>query len=280
MKILVSDPLDAGAIESMRCAGLVVAVETDLSPEELHRKISDYDCIIVRSATKVSPSLIDAAPKLKLIVRAGVGTDNIDVEYAQAKGITLCNTPQASSNSVAELVIGHIFSVARHISRGTLSIKGGKWEKKTLIGCEITGKILGIIGIGRIGRLTAQKAVALGMKVIAYDTAEQKDLPEEVEMVQFNQLLARSDFITLHVPLSSDQRPLIGAEELSKMKDGSYLINCSRGGVVDEIALISALQNGKLRGAALDVFTQEPPINNPLIGIETVSYTHLRAHET
>ncbi|MCI2425277.1 hydroxyacid dehydrogenase [Candidatus Acetothermia bacterium] len=273
MKILVSDPLDAGAIESMRCAGLVVAVETDLSPEELHRKISDYDCIIVRSATKVSPSLIDAAPKLKLIVRAGVGTDNIDVEYAQAKGITLCNTPQASSNSVAELVIGHIFSVARHISRGTLSIKGGKWEKKTLIGCEITGKILGIIGIGRIGRLTAQKAVALGMKVIAYDTAEQKDLPEEVEMVQFNQLLARSDFITLHVPLSSDQRPLIGAEELSKMKDGSYLINCSRGGVVDEIALISALQNGKLRGAALDVFTQEPPINNPLIGIENLSLT-------
>ncbi len=273
MKILVSDPLDAMAVETMRSAGLAVSVETDLSPEELQRKIPDYDCIMVRSATKVCPALIDAAQRLKLIVRAGVGTDNIAVEYAKANGITVCNTPKASSNSVAELVIGHIFSVARHISRGTVSLKGGKWEKKNLAGCEIIGKILGIIGIGRIGRLTAQKATALGMRVIAYAKSGQKDLPEEVEMVQFNDLLARSDFITLHVPLSSDRRPLITAEELAKMKDGSYLINCSRGGVVDEEALLSALQNGKLRGAALDVFTQEPPKNNPLFAMENLSLT-------
>ncbi|MCD5416877.1 hydroxyacid dehydrogenase [Candidatus Bipolaricaulota bacterium] len=273
MKILVSDPLEAMAIETMRCAGLTVTVETDLSPEELQRKIPDYDCIMVRSATKVCPSLIDAAQRLKLIVRAGVGTDNIDVEYAKANGITVCNTPAASSNSVAELVIGHIFSLARHIARGTVSLKGGKWEKKNLAGCEILGKTLGIIGMGRIGRLTAQKATALGMRVIAYDKFVQKDLPEEVEMVQFDDLLAQSDFITLHVPLSSDRRPLIGAEELSKMKDRSYLINCSRGGVVDEEALLRALQNGKLRGAALDVFTQEPPKNNPLIAMENLSLT-------
>lgn len=273
MKILVSDPLDAIAIETMRCAGLTVTVETDLSPEELRRKIPDYDCIMVRSATKVRPSLIDAAQRLKLIVRAGVGTDNIDVEYAKANGITVCNTPAASSNSVAELAIGHIFSLARHIGRGTVSLKRGKWEKKNLAGCEILGKTLGIIGIGRIGRLTAQKATALGMRVIAYDKFVQKDLPEEVEMVQFYDLLAQSDFITLHVPLSSDRRPLIGAEELSKMKDGSYLINCSRGGVVDEEALLGALQNRKLRGAALDVFTQEPPKNNPLFAMENLSLT-------
>ncbi|HBR09780.1 TPA: 3-phosphoglycerate dehydrogenase [Candidatus Acetothermia bacterium] len=273
MKILVSDPLEAMAIETMRCAGLTVTVETDLSPEELQRKIPDYDCIMVRSATKVCPSLIDAAQRLKLIVRAGVGTDNIDVEYAKANGITVCNTPAASSNAVAELVIGHIFSLARHIARGTVSLKGGKWEKKNLAGCEILGKTLGIIGMGRIGRLTAQKATALGMRVIAYDKFVQKDLPEEVEMVQFDDLLAQSDFITLHVPLSSDRRPLIGAEELSKMKDRSYLINCSRGGVVDEEALLRALQNGKLRGAALDVFTQEPPKNNPLIAMENLSLT-------
>jgi D-3-phosphoglycerate dehydrogenase len=273
MKIFVADSLDAAAIEKMQSAGLAVTVETDLSPKELQRKIIDYDCIMVRSATKVNSSLIDAAQRLALIVRAGVGTDNIDVEYAETKGITVCNTPNASSNSVAELVIGHIFSVARHIGQGTVSIKQGKWEKQNLAGCEILGKTLGIIGIGRIGRLTAQKAAALGMKVIAYDKFTPKDPPEQVELVQFDDLLRQSDFITLHIPFSSDQRPLINAEELAKMKDGAYLINCSRGGVVDEEALLSALQSGKLRGAALDVFSQEPPKNNPLIAMENLSLT-------
>ena len=274
-KVLASDPLAQSAVEQMRDAGLVVDEKTDLSVEQLKSEIANYDAIVVRSATKVRAEIIDAATNLKLIVRAGVGLDNIDVEYAKNKGIEVRNTPAASSNSVAELALGHLISLARYISRGTVSVRSGKWEKKALKGIEIYGKTLGIVGIGRIGQSLAKKATALGMKVVAYDKfVDKSPLPEIVEMVPFDQLLADSDFISLHIPFDPKVGATIGKPEIEKMKDGVRILNCARGGVIDEAALASALASGKVAGAALDVFATEPPASdNPLFAQENVSFT-------
>jgi len=274
-KVLASDPLAKSAVEQMRDAGLVVDEKTDLSVEQLKSEIANYDAIVVRSATKVRAEIIDAATNLKLIVRAGVGLDNIDVEYAKNKGIEVRNTPAASSNSVAELALGHLISLARYISRGTVSVRSGKWEKKALKGIEIYGKTLGIVGIGRIGQSLAKKATALGMKVVAYDKfVDKSPLPEIVEMVPFDQLLADSDFISLHIPFDPKVGATIGKPEIEKMKDGVRILNCARGGVIDEVALASALASGKVAGAALDVFATEPPASdNPLFAQENVSFT-------
>jgi len=274
-KVLASDPLAKSAVEQMRDAGLVVDEKTDLSVEQLKSEIANYDAIVVRSATKVRAEIIDAAANLKLIVRAGVGLDNIDVEYAKNKGIEVRNTPAASSNSVAELALGHLISLARYISRGTVSVRSGKWEKKALKGIEIYGKTLGIVGIGRIGQSLAKKATALGMKVVAYDKfVDKSPLPEIVEMVPFDQLLADSDFISLHIPFDPKVGATIGKPEIEKMKDGVRILNCARGGVIDEAALASALASGKVAGAALDVFATEPPASdNPLFAQENVSFT-------
>jgi D-3-phosphoglycerate dehydrogenase len=274
-KVLASDPLAKSAVEQMRDAGLVVDEKTDLSVEQLKSEIANYDAIVVRSATKVRAEIIDAAANLKLIVRAGVGLDNIDVEYAKNKGIEVRNTPAASSNSVAELALGHLISLARYISRGTVSVRSGKWEKKALKGIEIYGKTLGIVGIGRIGQSLAKKATALGMKVVAYDKfVDKSPLPEIVEMVPFDQLLADSDFISLHIPFDPKVGATIGKPEIEKMKDGVRILNCARGGVIDEAALAEALASGKVAGAALDVFATEPPASdNPLFAQENVSFT-------
>ena len=274
-KVLASDPLAKSAVEQMRDAGLVVDEKTDLSVEQLKSEIANYDAIVVRSATKVRAEIIDAATNLKLIVRAGVGLDNIDVEYAKNKGIEVRNTPAASSNSVAELALGHLISLARYISRGTVSVRSGKWEKKALKGIEIYGKTLGIVGIGRIGQSLAKKATALGMKVVAYDKfVDKSPLPEIVEMVPFDQLLADSDFISLHIPFDPKVGATIGKPEIEKMKDGVRILNCARGGVIDEVALAEALASGKVAGAALDVFATEPPASdNPLFAQENVSFT-------
>ncbi|HDL85502.1 MAG TPA: 3-phosphoglycerate dehydrogenase [Candidatus Acetothermia bacterium] len=274
-KVLVSDPLAKSAVAQMREAGLTVDEKTDLSIEQLKKEIANYDAIVVRSATKLRAEIIDAATNLKLIVRAGVGLDNIDVDYAKEKGINVRNTPAASSNSVAELALGHMISLARYISRGTVSVKGGKWEKKALKGIEIDGKTLGIVGIGRIGQSLAKKATALGMSVIAYDKfVDESPLPEIVKMVPFDRLLAESDFISLHIPFDPKVGAAIGKAEISKMKDGVRLLNCARGGVIDEGALAAALASGKVGGAALDVFAVEPPASdNPLLAQENVSFT-------
>lgn len=274
-RVLASDPLAESAVSAMREAGLTVDEKTDLSPEQLKKEIAGYDAIVVRSATKVRREIIDAATNIKLIVRAGVGLDNVDVDYAKQKGIVVRNTPAASSNSVAELALGHILSLARHISRGTVSVKSGKWEKKALKGIEIDGKTLGIVGIGRIGQLLARKATALGMKAVAYDKfLEKSPLPEVVKMVPFDELLAASDFISLHIPLDPKVGATIGEAEIDKMKDGVRLINCARGGVIDEDALANALASGKVAGAALDVFAVEPPSSdNPLFSQDNVSFT-------
>ena len=274
-RVLVSDPIAEDAIEMMKQAGLTVDVRTDMSPDELKRTIPEYEAIVVRSATKVRKDVLDVARNLKLIVRAGVGLDNIDVDYAKLKGIEIRNTPGASTNSVAELTLGHILSLARHIARGTVSIRNGKWEKKALAGIEIAGKTLGILGIGRIGQALAKKAHALGMRIIAYDKFINKSpLPGIVEMVSFERLLAESDFISVHIPFDPKEGAAIGTAEFAKMKDGVRVVNCARGGVIDEEALAEALKSGKVAGAALDVFLNEPPdINAPLFAQENLSLT-------
>jgi len=274
-RVLVSDPLAQSAVAAMREAGLRLDEKTDLSIEQLKSEITNYDAIVIRSATKLRAEIIDCATDLKLIVRAGVGLDNVDVPYAKGKGIEVRNTPAASSNSVAELALGHILSLARHIGRGTVSLKGGKWEKKQLKGVEIDGKTLGIVGIGRIGQSLARKAHALGMRVIAFDKfVEESPLPKIVTMVQFEELLQESDFISLHIPFDPKVGATIGAKELSMMKEGVRIINCARGGVIDETALADALTNGKVAGAALDVFATEPPnVNDALFAQENLSLT-------
>jgi len=274
-KVLVSDPLAKSAVEQMREAGLTLDEKTDLSVEQLKSEIANYDAIVIRSATKLRAEVIDAAANLKLIVRAGVGLDNIDVDYAKGKGISVRNTPAASSNSVAELALGHLISLARYIGRGTVSVKGGKWEKKALKGIEISCKTLGIVGIGRIGQSLATKATALGMKVIAYDKfVDKSPLPEIVTMVPFDELLVASDFISLHIPFDSKVGATIGKNEIEKMKHGVRLLNCARGGVIDEDALATALASGKVGGAALDVYAVEPPsADSALFAQENVSFT-------
>ena len=274
-KVLVSDPLAEEAVAVMKDAGLDVTVKTDLSLDALKQEIALADAIVVRSATKVRQEIIDAGTNLKLIVRAGVGLDNVDVAYAQSKGIEVRNTPAASSNSVAELALGHLLSLARHIGRGTVSLKAGKWEKKALKGVEIDGKTLGIIGIGRIGQSLARKAHALGMRVIAFDKfVDQSPLPEVVTIVPFDTLLAESDFISLHIPFDPKVGATIGEAELAKIKAGVRLVNCARGGVIDEVALAKALESGKVAAAALDVFATEPPdTNGELFQQENTSFT-------
>jgi len=274
-RVLVSDPLDPKAVAAMRSAGLEVDEKTDLGPEELAGEIGSYEAIVIRSATKVRPLIIDAGSNLKLVVRAGVGLDNVDVAYAEEKGITVRNTPAASSNSVAELALGHMFSLARNIGRGTVSMKDGKWEKKALKGVEIAGKTLGLIGIGRIGCSLARKAAALGMRILAFDSYIDKcPLPDLAELVSMDELLAESDFISLHIPFDPAVGATLGADEFAKMKDGVRIVNCARGGVLDEEALVAAMESGKVAGAALDVFASEPTTGaEPMIRQENVSLT-------
>jgi len=274
-KVLASDPLAAESVAAMRDAGLEIDEKTGLSVEELKSEIGAYDAIVVRGATKVRAEIIDAATNLKLIVRAGVGLDNVDVEYAQGKRIEVRNTPAASSNSVAELALGHVLSLARHIGRGTASMKAGKWEKKQLKGIEIEGKTLGIVGIGRIGQMLAKKAHALGMLVVCYDAyLTESPIPEIAPMVAFDRLLSESDFISLHIPFDPSVGATIGDAEFARMKDGVRIVNCARGGVVDEAALVAAIQDGKVAGAALDVFETEPPTpDHPVLALEAVSFS-------
>jgi D-3-phosphoglycerate dehydrogenase len=274
-RVLASDPLDPSAVAAMREAGLEVDEKTGLTPDQLAAEIGGYDAIVIRSATKVRAAILDAADRLRLVVRAGVGLDNVDVAHAEAKGIVVRNTPAASSNSVAELALGHILSLARHIGRGTVSLKAGKWEKKALKGVEIDGKTLGILGIGRIGCSLARKATALGMRVIAYDAFLQAcPVAGLAEMVDMDRLLAESDFISLHIPFDPAVGPTIGEAQFAKMKAGVRIVNCARGGVIDEAALVTAIDSGKVAAVALDVFETEPPApGHPIFGLENLSLT-------
>jgi len=256
MKLLICDPVAPDAIEKMRAAGIEVDVRDDISADELMEVIPEYHGMVVRSRTKVRQPLIDVAENLKLIVRGGVGLDNIDVDYARSKGITVMNTPAASSISVAELTIGYLFALARRIPDATASMRAGKWEKKAFSkATELTGKTLGLIGCGRIGQQVAKRAAALGMTVLFYRRTK-VDVPNATQ-VSLNELLAKSDYISLHVPHTEATHHIIGVPEFAKMKDGVYIVNCGRGGTLDEAALYDAIVGGKVAGAALDVFEDE-----------------------
>jgi D-3-phosphoglycerate dehydrogenase len=240
----------------------------EITAEELPTVLPAYDGMVVRSRTKVRQPLIDLCPNLKVIVRGGVGLDTIDAEYARSKGITVMNTPKASSASVAELAIGYMFALARSIFKATSTMKAEKWEKKSFEGDELGGKTLGLIGIGNIGKEVAKRATALGMVVVAYDTYVKE--AEEVKLVSLDELLAQSDYISLHLPKTKDSAGMIGKSQFEKMKDGIRLINCARGGIVDEAALYEALTNGKVAGAAVDVFAEEPPTDWKLLKLDNV----------
>lgn len=256
MKVLICDATDASALQAMRDAGIEVDNRPDITPEELLRDAANYDGMVVRSRTKVPAEVIDAATNLKIVVRGGVGLDNIDVKYAQGKGVSVRNTPKASSNSVAELALGHMLALARKIPQASASMTAGEWKKKQLKGTEIAGKTLGLVGLGNIGGALGRKAAALGMDVIFYDIITPDD-PGPAKQVSLDEVLTQSDYISLHVPKVPATTNLINAETIAQMKDGVYIINCARGGVVDEDALYDALASGKVAGAALDVFLDE-----------------------
>ena len=273
MKVLANDGLEISAINEIKKNGIYI--ETNhLDKEELIENIKNYDVLVVRSNTKVTSDVLEAGAKgnLKLVIRAGVGIDNIDLDYAKKVGIKVSNTPDASSDSVAELALGHMFSVARYIAVANYTMRNGQWNKKQYKGSEIAGKILGIIGMGRIGKALAGKAEALGMKIIYTDALGKQD-NLAYEFMDLGNLLKVSDYVSLHVPYNKDKGTLISDREISMMKDGAVIINCARGKVVDEEALLKALNSGKLAGAGIDVFEQEPSENMALINHERVSVT-------
>jgi D-3-phosphoglycerate dehydrogenase len=269
MKVLVCDSISPRAVERMRQACLEVDVQDKITPEELLRVIGNYDAMVVRSRTKVRKQVIDAATNLRVVVRGGVGVDNIDVDYAQAKGIKILNTPGASTYSVAELTIAYMFALARPIVQATASMREGLWEKSKSEGIEIQGKVLGIIGMGRIGMAVGTRAAALGMIVLGYDSRTVGTAPF-MQMVGLDELIAKSDFITLHIPLTESSHHLINAETIAKMKDKVRIIDCARGGVIDENALYAAIVAGKVAGAALDVFESEPLTDRKLFELPQV----------
>ncbi|PWH17439.1 MAG: 3-phosphoglycerate dehydrogenase [Anaerolineae bacterium] len=268
MKVLVCDKTEKECIEQMRAAGLTVDTHFEITPEELMTVAPAYDVLVVRSRTKVRQPLIDACPNLKLIVRGGVGLDTIDVEYARAKGIEVRNTPLASSDSVAELAIGYMFMLARSLYKASETMKAEKWEKKAFEGDEIGGKTLGLIGVGNIGKATAKRAVALGMNVLAYDPYVTAF--EYGQLVSLDELLAQADYISLHLPKTKESANMLGAEQFAKMKTGVRIVNCARGGIINEQALYEALVSGKVAAAALDVFAEEPPSDWKLVKLDNV----------
>jgi len=268
MKVLICDSTDPKALKIIEDAGIEVVNRPDITPDELLAEISEYTCMVVRSRTKVTKAVLDAGTSLKAVVRAGVGVDNIDVAYAKDKGVLVLNTPGASTQSVAELTIGYLMALARSIPLMTASMKAGKWEKKAFLGSEVAGKTLGLIGSGRIGQAVAQRANALGMELVAFDPYV-TDLPG-IELISLDDLLARADYISLHIPHTEETHHILDAAAFSKMKGGVRIINCARGGTIDEQALYEAIQAGKVAGAALDVYENEPLVDSKLFSLDQV----------
>jgi D-3-phosphoglycerate dehydrogenase len=264
-KVLVCDPLHPDAMETLEnMEGLDVTVKTGMDEAELVGTISGFNAAVVRSATKITKNVIDAADTLELIVRAGIGLDNIDVPAAEAKGIKVANTPSATTISVAEHTFGLMLGVVRNHGQANVSMKEHKWEKKKLKGTELYDKTLGIIGSGRIGLAVAERAIAFGMKVLVYDIIDVKT-KLNIRQVDLDDLLAESDVISLHLPLTDKTKHMISRDEFAKMKDGVVIINAARGGVLDEKALLAALEEGRVSGVGIDVYEKEPTDNFPLI---------------
>jgi D-3-phosphoglycerate dehydrogenase len=279
-RVLVTEKIAPAGLDALRAAGHDVDEQLGLSPEALLDAVRGAQALIVRSATQVTPEVLAAGTDLVIVGRAGLGVDNIDVEAATDRGIVVMNTPESGAVTTAELAIAHLLALARRIPLADRLMREGRWEKSKLSGVEVTGKTLGVLGLGRIGRVVAGRALGLAMRVIAHDPAVAADrVPEGVVMVPFERLLAESDFVTVHVPLLDATRHLIDEKAFALMKQGARLVHCSRGGIVKESALLAALESGRLAGAALDVFEQEPlPKDHPLAKAANVVLTpHLGA---
>ncbi len=279
-KVLISDKLSNRAIEIFTERGIEVDFKPGLSPEDLMSIIGNYDGLAIRSATKVTPPVLEAATNLKVVGRAGIGVDNVDLPAATAQGVVVMNTPFGNSITTAEHAIAMMFSLARQIPQANASTHAGKWEKSKFMGTEVYGKTLGLIGCGNIGSIVADRAVGLSMHVAAFDPFLSPDRAEEmgIEKVELDELFRRADFITLHTPLIDATRNVLNADAFKKMKKGVRIINCARGGLVDEAALKDALDSGHVAGAALDVFEEEPAKQHPLFGMDNVVCTpHLGA---
>lgn len=278
-RVLVTDYISEEGIKKLR-EFAEVDIELELSKEDLKERIAGYDALIVRSGTKVTQEIIEAGVRLKVIGRAGVGVDNIDVETATEKGIMVVNSPEANTISAAEHTIAMLLSLSRKIPTANASLKSGKWERKKHMGVEVNGKVFGIIGLGRVGSEVAERAAGLGMRVVAYDPFISQERARElgIALLSFTEVLSAADFISLHTPLTKNTHHLIGKKEFELMKDGVRVINCARGGILDEDALGDAIKSGKVAGAALDVFEHEPPDESELVQMEEVIVTpHLGA---
>ncbi len=285
MKILISDNLSAKAVEIFKSRpGLECEVSTGLKPEELKEKIKGFHGLVVRSATKVTPEILEAAENLKVIGRAGTGVDNIDVAGATKKGIVVMNTPGGNTITTAEHAVSMMLALARNIPQATASMKSGKWEKKKFQGTEVTGKTLGILGVGNIGSVVASRAIGLKMNVLAYDPFISEEAADKIgiTLVTIDELFARSDFISIHVPLTNETKDLLNKDAFKKMKKGVRIINCARGGIVNEADLAAAVKDKIVAGAAFDVYAKEPPeADNPLLALDEVVLTpHLGASTT
>jgi D-3-phosphoglycerate dehydrogenase len=277
--VLICDPISADGIELLKPHAEVV-VKTGLSESELIHEVAAYDALMVRSQTKITRAVIEAATKLQIIGRAGVGVDNIDVAAATERGVIVVNSPAGNTVAVAELVIGMMLALVRRLVPASQSVHAGEWKRSQFLGNQLYGKTLGIVGVGKIGVEVARRAQSFGMRVLGYDpfltTERARQLGIEASSV--DEILREADFITLHTPLTPETKGLINAAAIAKMKDGAFLINCARGGIVDEAALSEALQNGKLGGAGLDVYEVEPPRDSPLLALDNVVTTpHLGA---
>ncbi|HLL73145.1 MAG TPA: phosphoglycerate dehydrogenase, partial [Pyrinomonadaceae bacterium] len=281
IKILVSDDVSESGLEPLRAAGFTVDKRTGLKPDELREIVRDYDGLVVRSETKVTAALMDEAVRLRAIGRAGVGVDNIDVPAATSRGIIVMNAPDGNTMTTAEHTLALLLALARGVPQAHASLRGGKWERKKFVGVELRGKTLGVVGLGRIGRVVASRARGFEMKVVAYDplVAPEQAREMEIELAPLEEVCARADFLTVHTPLTAETRGIIGAREFARMKFGVRVINCARGGLIDERALYEALKSGRVAGAALDVFEEEPPSqDNPLLQLDGVITTpHLGA---
>ena len=266
-KVLISDKIENDGIKILESKGYQVTKAWDMPKDELPKIIADYDALIVRSATKVKGDLLSNAKNLKVIGRAGEGVDNVDYHKANEMGIKVVNTPHVSYMSVAELTIGYILALSRNIVQGTHSMQEGKWEKEKLMGTEVNGKTLGIIGCGYIGKTVERLAISLGMKVLGVEECVHD------RFVPLDEMLPEADFITIHVPLSPLTKHMLSTEEFNKMKTGVMIVDCSRGGVIDQDALYQALVSGKVKAAAVDVFEEEPPKNSKLLTLSNVIAT-------
>ncbi len=280
MRVLFADKINKRAKEILEDAGFIVDEKPGLSEEEYVSIIKDYDAMVVRSGTKVTRNIIDAGEKLKVIGRAGVGVDNIDLNAARERGIAVMNAPTANTNAAAEHTITLLMMLAKHIIHSNISMKKGEWDRKKYMGIELRGKNLGIIGLGKVGRKVAKVAIALEMNVFGYDPyLSEEDMQKVgIRKVEFEELIEKSDFITVHVPLNEKTRNLISKKEFEKMKDGVRILNVARGGIINEKDLYEAIKNGKVAAAAIDVYKEEPPTFKELIKLDQVISTpHLGA---